>query len=979
MGSHRLPATPPPTHPPAQILSWWSLEKYLSYNYPANLMDMLIVLVSDTFFVLEFFYSGLFNASILRLVRLFRMVRAVRAFKTVSSMQRLRLILEKAAHAMKTCIYVFLILILWHVAMALLGMQIFACPVRDSVTCKRANETAACPDFCSDLLGSPPQCVFNEVEIFDHCPWDAKRNFNTFLNSFAALFFVTTGDSSWTETMHRGMRSLASPVPGLLFFLIFYLVSVYGICNLFISVILSAFEMDESQKVRIQLNEYRNTMVQKVLKDLRLLRFSGSNKKEKKKAAAQQAEQRLDDADYLESIHIEDDSDQEEELVVEDDYEVLFCLPPPLPNAEQPDRDRNFRYFIRRIVRSRVYNAVVLSTILFSAVLLALDSRIRSKAKITLRFALICDYVFFGIFGLEFLLKVMDTGLAFEGPEAYFRKVWNWIDFVLLCAQALDFIGVDGMKALRVLRVLRPLRSLRLLNKIEQLQKMILALASSLGDIFNVLFLWLMAFVLFGVVGMTLFQGKGHMCSDPLFVGFPLNPGEEKGSVVGWRENCAGAHVVFESQIAGLLPSEKYYTSITSPTGILRPRVWSHPPHAPSEVSFSFDNFALTCQTLYEVSTLRGWSRYVYVGMDSVDVGRHPQTNYQQMTFFYFVAWVMVSAFFIVQMIIGVLIDAINQQTGTAMFTNTQRSWKRMLLKMRRATKLVPIPMPKNVFIKKTWLLSNHPYFSTFYTIVIGSNIVLMATEHYNQPPLYERVALSLNIVLLALYVIEIIIKIVATVPNIGLYFRDGSNIFDLVIVIASIVDIGLSAGGGKSGLQVCAPSHPSDFLPPHSNLHAQPPSPSPHKSFKILEVPIVQAKPRVLDGAHPHPDHALVIAGAACAARNPSVPHPPLRAPLAAFDGDGQHHAGLDSGCRRRPRLPDDAHLHLCHPRKPVFLGHQVRHWLEPPQQLRLALGRDDHAVCHAHWRRLGHDHAGRRGGGAHVYLAGGSGSAAG
>ena len=52
---------------------------------------------------------------------------------------------------------------------------------------------------------------------------------------------------------------------------------------------------------------------------------------------------------------------------------------------------------------------------------------------------------------------------------------------------------------------------------------------------------------------------------------------------------------------AGLLPTERYYAAITSPTGILRPRVWSTPAHVPSEVSFSFDNFAETLQTLYEV------------------------------------------------------------------------------------------------------------------------------------------------------------------------------------------------------------------------------------------------------------------------------------------------------------------------------------------------------------------------------------------
>ena len=105
-----------------KIVSWQSLRKYLSYNYPSNVLDALIVVTSDVFFVLEFFTSGLFNASILRLVRL---VRAVRAFKTFQAMKRLKVIIDKAAVALQTCSYVLLILVLWHVAMALLGMQVY--------------------------------------------------------------------------------------------------------------------------------------------------------------------------------------------------------------------------------------------------------------------------------------------------------------------------------------------------------------------------------------------------------------------------------------------------------------------------------------------------------------------------------------------------------------------------------------------------------------------------------------------------------------------------------------------------------------------------------------------------------------------------------------------------------------------------------------------------------------------------------------
>ena len=100
------------------------------------------------------------------------------------------------------------------------------------------------------------------------------------------------------------------------------------------------------------------------------------------------------------------------------------------------------------------------------------------------------------------------------------------------------------------------------------------------------------------------------------------------------------------------------------------------------------------------------------------------------------------------------------------------------------------------------WRLCNSPAFQNFYTGVIIFNIGLMATEHYNQPGTYEEVALVLNIILLGLYIIEIIIKVISTLPNVRLYLSDYGNVFDLAVVLASLVDIILASGGGKSGLQ---------------------------------------------------------------------------------------------------------------------------------------------------------------------------------
>ena len=47
----------------------------------------------------------------------------------------------------------------------------------------------------------------------------------------------------------------------------------------------------------------------------------------------------------------------------------------------------------------------------------------------------VADYAFFGIFMLEFIMKVLDTGVFWEGPKTYFKQAWNFLDFFLLLFQ----------------------------------------------------------------------------------------------------------------------------------------------------------------------------------------------------------------------------------------------------------------------------------------------------------------------------------------------------------------------------------------------------------------------------------------------------------------------------------------------------------------------------------------------------------------
>ncbi|EKX41991.1 hypothetical protein GUITHDRAFT_164211 [Guillardia theta CCMP2712] len=757
-----------------RVLSWWSFRMYILHQYPSNVIDFLVVFVSDVLFLLQFVVGNLFNASLLRLIRLTRLIRALKSIRQIEIVFN---VMSKGFAAFKICIYVFLILLGWHILMALFAMQLFRCPVQDSAVCYRVNASLPCPKFCSQEIQG--ECYFTYNELWDHCPWSPHQNFNTFANSITQLFFATTTDGSFTSNMQSAMRSSDSVLPGLLFFLVFYFISFYGITNLLICVILDEFEPSDKLKAELQVDDFRKKAVEKLSR--RMMREGHS---------VDDIEQAIEEQRDIDS-YIQMMKEEEAKESIAEVWSLSF-LHPPQPNATSPELDKNFRWYIRNLVESSLFRVFMMTTILVSTIFLALSSQIPSESVVDSASMSTADLIFFIIFSFEFVVKVIDRGILFEGPGTYFRERWNFLDFFLLLFQGLDLLGLNGMKSFRVLRVLRPFRTLRFLNKVKVLQQLLVAFADSMYQVISLVALWVIAFLVFGVIGMSLFSGQFYSCNDKDFTGGPINPLEQVGSKVGWRENCVGSYVSFKGM------DGEFLVSSYSPTGILMPRTWENPSQGMAQATFSFDNFAMACQILYEIAILRGLTTYIYTAGDSTGIGQQPIQQEISPNIFYFVLWILFSGFFVLQMIIGVLIDSINRQTGTALLTTKQRNWVRIKQRMEKLTMLSKLEIPRG-FRKVCWLLCNDSRFQNFYSFIILFNIIIMMSESYNQPDWWSNIMDVLNWLFLALYILEIIIKVIAYRRE---FVEDPWNIFDTLVVGTSILDAILSSGGSKSGIQ---------------------------------------------------------------------------------------------------------------------------------------------------------------------------------
>ncbi|KAL8589095.1 hypothetical protein ACOMHN_017258 [Nucella lapillus] len=91
------------------------------------------------------------------------------------------------------------------------------------------------------------------------------------------------------------------------------------------------------------------------------------------------------------------------------------------------------------------------------------------------------------------------------------------------------------------------------------------------------------------------------------------------------------------------------------------------------------------------------------------------------------------------------------------------------------------------------------PLFDLFITFCIVLNTVFMAIEHHGMSAELELVLSIGNYVFSAVFILEAALKILALNK---FYFFNGWNVFDLIIVIASIVDMGVENINGLSVLR---------------------------------------------------------------------------------------------------------------------------------------------------------------------------------
>ncbi|XP_042859873.1 muscle calcium channel subunit alpha-1-like isoform X9 [Penaeus japonicus] len=352
--------------------------------------------------------------------------------------------------------------------------------------------------------------------------------------------------------------------------------------------------------------------------------------------------------------------------------------------------------------------------------------------------------------GLSYSCNSTTTDVSQKLKE-YLLATWQHLR--VSPAQNYDPVLRDGaISVVKILRVLRVLRPLRAINRAKGLKHVVQCVIVAIKTIGNIMLVTCLLEFMFAVIGVQLFKGKFFSCND-------ISKSVE--------EECQGQYIVYQDG------------DINKP--MVEKRVWE-------KNSFHFDNVAKAMLTLFTVSTFEGWPGLLYVSIDSntEDVG--PVHNYRPMVAIYYIIYIIIIAFFMVNIFVGFVIVTF-QSEGEQEYKNccldkNQRNCIEFALKAKPVRRYIP----KNRFQYKIWwFVTSQPFEYAIFTLIM-LNTVSLAMKFRGEPEAYTHALDILNLIFTAVFALEFVLKIMAF--RFKYYFGDAWNVFDFIIVLGSFIDI---------------------------------------------------------------------------------------------------------------------------------------------------------------------------------------------
>ena len=701
--------------------------------------------------------------SFLRVFRIFRVVRLTKILRRIKSM---RLIIVSLTKAILNVAYIICIIIMFILIFQLLGMSL--------------------------LSGNP--------------------HYQSFLSAFYTTYQILTLES-WNELLIEmwPMNELC-----FFYFLAWIILGNFVLFNLFISVLLQSFgegddeEQDPTEDEKIENMfglpdylynikdslKYKKTSSEKIQKRNQALEgdiFQNANSKSliqssgtKSQYATANSKSNINITDTKDFDDEDEDNEEEEnEENTENDLsnnKTLSKIEKDMKNWQKVNKlfKRNecenslyifaqtnkFRIFCMKIIINKWFDRFILVIILLSTARLIADTFVKGYFFV---FAFeIVDAIFNIIFLLEAVFKICALGFILD-EGSYLRDNWNRIDIIIVLCSIFDFqnlftkyIGNGGgsssFQFLKVLRLLRTLRPLRFISHNMQLKLIITSLFESILPICTALFIVLVIFYIFSIVGISIFYNSFHNCYVMKTDGtFAL-------AISSFENNLADYEITNDMESISKFCADKYNGIMdTGPT-------------------FKFSNIATSLITSYVLATQEAWPNI----SDSYRI-------YSDLYGLFFVAYNLVTAYFALNLFTGIMFryfnEAYKRETKLAEDDKKAPKYYDFLNQITSAEShyVIWVHPDKNSIRYYIREFADSAFLDNFIMAIIGLNMVSMAMNYENSHPTYDSCLTYANYIFTGIFIAECLIKLVAYDLS---YFHTGWNRFDFFVVIASILDL---------------------------------------------------------------------------------------------------------------------------------------------------------------------------------------------
>ncbi|CAF0948727.1 unnamed protein product [Didymodactylos carnosus] len=407
-----------------------------------------------------------------------------------------------------------------------------------------------------------------------------------------------------------------------------------------------------------------------------------------------------------------------------------------------------FRIFCHKVCNHRWFGLIVLACILLSSISLGAEDPVDPESFRNMILNS-CDYFFTTVFTIEICLKIISYGLVLH-KDSICRNLFSILDILVVSVSLTSMVIKDrAMSVVKILRVLRVLRPLRAINRAKGLKHVVQCVIVAIKTIGNIMLVTFLLQFMFACIGVQLFKGTFYSCADISM----LN-----------KESCKGHYLKIEDKRLNK-----------------HDRIWFNN-------KFHFDNVPQALLTLFTVATFEGWPNLLHQAVDSKTEGHGPVYNYRPFVALYFVAFIIVIAFFMVNIFVGFVIVTF-QNEGEQEYRNceldkNQRKCIEFALKSRPVKRYIP----KNKTQLKIWWFITSPPFEYAIFALIMINTLCLAMKYHNQPASYTKALDYMNILFTAIFGLESLLKIAAF--RFKNYFGDAWNVCDFVIVLGSVIDI---------------------------------------------------------------------------------------------------------------------------------------------------------------------------------------------